>query len=73
MACLLAVYATDPGRGEAALTEPLLMMRPPCGACSFMSTYASLATWKAASRLIPTTERQSAMDIASTVVVVCCF
>ena len=31
MACLVAVYGTEPGRGACADTEPLLMMRPPCG------------------------------------------
>eukprot|EP00967_Tisochrysis_lutea_P132160 scaffold230457_cov32-Tisochrysis_lutea.AAC.3 len=38
-ACLDAVYAMEPGRGRSAEIEPLLMMRPPCGTCSFISTW----------------------------------
>src|SRR6185437_5959618 len=37
IACLVAVYAIECGRGECAEIEPLLMMRPPCG-CWFRIT-----------------------------------
>ena len=34
IACFVAVYATDRGRGVCAEIEPLLMIRPPRGRCS---------------------------------------
>ena len=34
MACLVAVYGAELGRGVVAETEPLLMMRPPRGSCA---------------------------------------
>jgi hypothetical protein len=33
IACLVEVYAAEPGRGACAEIEPLLMMRPPRGRC----------------------------------------
>src|SRR5262249_15464066 len=41
MACLLAVYGAEYGRGVCAEMEPLLMIRPPRGVCSFISRIAS--------------------------------
>lgn len=66
MPCLDAVYAILPGRGRSADTLPLLTMRPPRGDCSFIMTKASRATWKAASRLMPTTWRHASYVISST-------
>jgi hypothetical protein len=37
IACLVAVYATACGRGTWAEIEPLLMIRPPRGSCSFIA------------------------------------
>ena len=41
MACLVAVYGAELGRGACAEIEPLLMMRPPRGSWSFMIRNAS--------------------------------
>ena len=43
MACLVAVYGAEFGRGAWAEIEPLLMMRPPAGDCRFMRRIASCA------------------------------
>ncbi len=59
-ACLVAVYAIECGRGAWAEIEPLLMMRPPCGSCSFICRYAACAHRKAPVRFTSTTARQSA-------------
>ena len=36
IACLVAVYGAEFGRGACAEIDPLLMMRPPRGSWSFM-------------------------------------
>jgi hypothetical protein len=41
MACLVAVYGAEFGRGAWAEIEPLLMMRPPLGYWRFISRIAS--------------------------------
>src|SRR5260370_41338127 len=41
MACLVAVYATEFGRGACAEIEPLFMIRPPRGCCAFIVLIAS--------------------------------
>src|SRR5205814_8262853 len=41
MACLLAVYGAELGRGAWAEIDPLLMIRPPHGDCAFISRNAS--------------------------------
>mmetsp|Transcript_17254 Transcript_17254/g.51647 ORF Transcript_17254/g.51647 Transcript_17254/m.51647 type:complete len:209 (+) Transcript_17254:679-1305(+) len=55
MPCLLVVYGAEPGRGRSAETEPLLIMRPPCGAWSRMRANEACATRKAAVRLVSIT------------------
>ncbi len=57
MACLVAVYGAEPGRGTCALIEPLLMMRPPFGVWSRIIRNAALATRNAPLRLTSTTVR----------------
>ena len=42
IACLVAVYGAECGRGVCAEIEPLLMMRPPRGLCAFMIRIACL-------------------------------
>src|SRR3954447_15637772 len=37
MACLVAVYGAEFGRGVWAEIEPLLMIRPPRGDCAFIT------------------------------------
>src|SRR5215831_15760994 len=41
MACLVAVYGAEFGRGACAEIDPLLMIRPPCGVWAFMILNAS--------------------------------
>jgi hypothetical protein len=55
MACLVAVYGAELGRGTCAEIEPLLMMRPPRGCCAFISLMASCAHRNAPVRLTATT------------------
>ena len=55
MACLEVVYGADPGRGRSAETEPLLMMRPPCGSWSRICTNEACATKKVAVRFVSRT------------------
>src|SRR3954471_3809062 len=55
MACFVAVYGAELGRGEWAEMDPLLMMRPPRGDCSFMSRKACWAQRNAPVRLTLTT------------------
>src|SRR5258708_21412837 len=55
MACLVAVYATEFGRGACAEIEPLLMIRPPRGCCAFMILIASWVQRNAPVRLASTT------------------
>ena len=43
MACFVAVYGAELGRGVCAEIEPLLMMRPPAGSCRFMIAIARCA------------------------------
>ena len=54
-ACLVDVYATDPGRGTCAEIEPLLMIRPPCGVWSRIMRNAVLAHRNIAFRFTCTT------------------
>src|SRR5579872_762817 len=55
IACLVAVYGAEFGRGACAEIEPLLMMRPPRGTWVFMSRNASWVQRKAPVRLVSTT------------------
>ena len=41
IACFVAVYGAELGRGVCAEMEPLLMMRPPRGTCAFINLIAS--------------------------------
>src|SRR4029079_14486976 len=51
MACLVAVYGAELGRGVCAEMEPLLMMRPPEGSCRFIIPIARWAHRKEPVRL----------------------
>src|SRR5919198_3508243 len=55
MACLVAVYGAELGRGAWAEIEPLLMMRPPRGSWFFISLNACWMHRKVPVRLTPTT------------------
>src|ERR1700730_1156594 len=55
IACLVAVYGAEFGRGLCAEMEPLLMMRPPRGTWLFMSRNASWVQRKVPVRLVWTT------------------
>ena len=55
MACLEAVYGAEFGRGVVAEIEPLLMIRPPRGDCTFMTRKASLQHRNAPVRFTPMT------------------
>src|SRR5438034_7205172 len=55
MACLVAVYGAELGRGLCAEMEPLLMMRPPRGCWAFMIRNASWVQRKGPERLVSTT------------------
>src|SRR5258708_9999199 len=55
MACLVAVYGAELGRGACAEMDPLLMMRPPAGFCDFIALMASWAHRKDPVRLTATT------------------
>src|ERR1017187_887603 len=55
MACLVAVYGAELGRGVCAEIDPLLMIRPPRGDCAFMILMASCAHRNAPVRLTVTT------------------
>src|SRR5689334_19557512 len=41
IACFVAVYGAEFGRGTYAEIDPLLMIRPPRGVCAFMMRNAS--------------------------------
>ena len=56
IACLVAVYGAELGRGTWAEMDPLLMMRPPLGSWPFMSLNASCVHRKAPVRLMSTTD-----------------
>src|SRR5215813_11085470 len=58
IACFVAVYAAEFGRGVWAEIEPLLMIRPPLGDWRFISAIARWAHRKAPVRLVSTTRRQ---------------
>ena len=49
--------ARECGRGVCAEIDPLLMIRPPCGSCSFICRYAACAHRNAPLRLTSTTCR----------------
>src|SRR5258706_316450 len=55
IACLVAVYGAEEGRGACGEIEPLLMMRPPRGSWSFMMRIASCAQRKLPVRFAFTT------------------
>src|ERR1022692_2212388 len=55
MACLVAVYGAELGRGTCAEIEPLLTIRPPRGVCTFMILMASCAHKNGPVRLTLTT------------------
>src|SRR5471030_1375412 len=55
IACLVAVYGTEFGRGACAEIEPLLMMRPPIGFWLFISLIASWVQRNGPVRLVSTT------------------
>ena len=51
MACLVAVYGAELGRGACAEIDPLLMMRPPRGCCDFISADGVLRAQKRAGQV----------------------
>src|SRR6266851_6055958 len=53
--CLVDVYGAELGLGTCAEIDPLLMMRPPRGFCSFMILNASCVHRNAPVRLVSTT------------------
>src|SRR5207245_3998735 len=55
IACFVAVYGAEFGRGACAEMEPLLMIRPPRGSWAFMSLKASCVQRTTPGRLISTT------------------
>mmetsp|Transcript_4367 Transcript_4367/g.11412 ORF Transcript_4367/g.11412 Transcript_4367/m.11412 type:complete len:273 (+) Transcript_4367:168-986(+) len=57
IACLVAVYGAALGRGTCAEMLPLLMMRPPIGACALNWRKASCVHRNAPPRFVSTTER----------------
>src|SRR5207244_9385289 len=57
-ACLAVVYAIDCGRGTCAEIEPLLMIRPPIGCCSFIMRKACWVHRNVPSTIEPSTPRQ---------------
>src|SRR5215207_3793477 len=65
MACLVAAYAIDRGRGVWAAIEPLLIMRPPCGCCLRMMRNASRVQRKAPVKFTFTTACHSFSRISS--------
>src|SRR5215467_5043223 len=65
IACLVAVYGAENGRGECAEIEPLLMIRPPRGSWSLITRNAAWVHRNAAVRFTPTTDCQSANDTSS--------
>src|SRR5690349_19158748 len=65
IACLVAVYAIERGRGAYAETEPLLMMRPPRGSCARMTRNASRVQRNAPVRLTATARFQVSRSSAS--------
>src|SRR5215467_5308814 len=65
IACFVAVYGAEFGRGVCAEIEPLLMMRPPRGCCAFIIFMASCAHRKAPVRLTSTTDVHCSNDRSS--------
>ena len=59
IACFVAVYGAEFGRGVCAEIDPLLMIRPPRGSWSFMRRNASRVQRNAPVRLTSTTRRHS--------------
>src|SRR5688572_17606347 len=55
IACLVAVYGVEFGRGACAEIEPLLTMRPPRGDCDFIARNAACAHRNEPVRLMSTT------------------
>ena len=55
IACLVAVYGAEFGRGAWAEMDPLLMIRPPRGVWSFISLIASCVHRNTPVRLMSTT------------------
>src|SRR5258707_1263036 len=47
IACFVAVYGAECGRGTCAEIDPLLMIRPPCGCWSLIMTKACCVHRKA--------------------------
>ena len=58
MACFVAVYGAEFGRGAWAEMEPLLMMRPPRGSCAFIIRMRFLRAQKGAGE-VDTARRRS--------------
>ena len=65
MACFVAVYGAENGRGEVAEMEPLLMIRPPRGVWSCMIRNASCVQRNAPVRLVSTTAFQRSRERSS--------
>src|SRR5260370_14154473 len=65
MACLLAVYGAEFGLGTWAEMEPLLMIRPPRGDCSFIQREAACVHRQAPVRLTSITYRQPSIHPSS--------
>src|SRR5690606_4046972 len=59
MPCLVAVYGAELGLGDIAEIDPLLMMRPPRGDCSFITRNACWVQRKGPVRFVSTTLRHS--------------
>ena len=57
IACFVAVYGAESGRGTLAEIEPLLMIRPPRGDWRFISRNASCVQRNAPVRFVSTTDR----------------
>ena len=55
IACLVAVYATENGRGACAEIDPLLIIRPPIGVCVFIRRMASCVHRNDAVKFVSTT------------------
>src|SRR5215467_157298 len=65
MACFVAVYGPESGRGTYADTDPLLMIRPPRGFCSFITRKACWVHKKAPVRFVSTIEDHSSKGMSS--------
>src|SRR5687767_2660600 len=65
IACFVAVYGEEFGRGVCAEIDPLLMMRPPRGSCAFISRNACCVQRNAPVRFTSTTPRHCSIVTCS--------